>query len=113
MKKSTKFYLKYGLDPEQFGFVHHECSDDEDGYWLWSKPRVQSKIYIDCVTRQIIANGSWCTLTVEVMCRLAKADGIEFDYEDEQRPVVMRLTKEEATAIQKMRGHPEEEEMNA
>lgn len=107
MKKSVRFYLKNGIDPSKYGFVLKNGSDDNNGYWSLRLPYIQSALCIDCTTGQILSNGSWCSATVEVMCRMAKDDALVVDSLDELRPVLMRLTKEEAEAILKMRGHPE------
>lgn len=107
MKKSVRFYLKNKVDPSKYGFVRKNSSDDSNGYWPLRLPYIQSALHIDSTTGQILANGSWCSATVEVMCRMAKDDAIVIDSLDELRPVLMRLTKEEAEAILKMRGNPE------
>ena len=104
MKKAINFYLKYGVKPEGYGF-----EKSENGMWVWRSPYLRCGLTIDPVTMRISSLNGYCTQNIAVLLEMARNQNILTDGDYTERNYVMRLTKEEAEAIEKMRGHPTED----
>jgi len=104
MKKSVSIYLKSGIDPAKYGFAK-----TESGWWEWKASALRSGLLIEPASRKVSPYCGYCSANVAVIVRMAEDHALEIDESDDERPYIMRLTREEALAIEQMRGHPKEE----
>ena len=93
------FYLKNGYEPSKYGF-------QDRGYeWRYKYDSQRCAIIIDRHTNKITSNMGINSPCLATLLRMAQDGAIEIvDQDDPEKPYTYRLTKEEAEAIERMRG---------
>lgn len=104
MKKSVGIYVKGDVDLTKYGF------EKSAGGWSWKGDgHLRSGIFVEDFSLKVTPICGYSSPGIAVLLRIAADQGIIIDDAADDRNVLMRLTKEEALAIEKMRGHPKEE----
>lgn len=94
------FYLKNGYEPSKYGF--HE---DNVNCWRYKCDYQRCTIIIDKYTNKIAATTGINSACLAKLLRMAQDGAIEIvDQDEPEKPYIYRLTKEEAEAIERMRG---------
>ena len=105
MKKAIGIYVKLTTDPTKYGFAP---SDDGLGFMRRYKG-CRAGLYIDGDTGRLTPYLGYTSQSVATIIRMAEDKALEIDDSSDEGKQIMRLTREEVIAIEKMRGHPKEE----
>ena len=110
MKKSIGIYVKAGTDLTKYGF-----KKAQDGHWTWRTPALNGGLCVDSNTLRLTPYLGFCTRTIAVVIAMAEDKVLEVDEGTVYggRPVIMRLSYDEACLIHRMRGHPEPSDASA